>query len=65
MSPDQQRSQRFDHPKDMTVGRGRIVYVERPAGSAPAGFAVPGGRITQDADEAWKWAELIDRYGRK
>lgn len=48
---DNDKSPRFDDPKNITVGRARVIYVrairgfDRPI--QPEGWILPGGKCTQ------------------
>jgi hypothetical protein len=54
----------FDHAKNITVGRGRILYDEtggvKNGQWHPPGWVLPGGARTGDVVEAYKAAEAID-----
>ena len=61
---DNDKSPRFDDPKNITVGRARVIYVrairgfDRPI--QPEGWILPGGRRTQDKIEAYRAAECLN-----
>jgi hypothetical protein len=54
----------FHHVKNITVGRGRILYDETGGIKGgqwhPPGWVLPGGARTGDFTEAYKAAEAID-----
>jgi len=54
----------FDHPLDIYIGEGRIVYAE-----THQAWALPGGRFTKDREVAEKAAQLIsdltEQYWRR
>ena len=57
----------FDHPKNITWGRARIVYAPaQPTahGQLPQGWALPGGQRTTDASRALRIAQAIDAISR-
>lgn len=61
----------FAHENNIEVGRGRILYAEASAFPDAqgrmyvAGWVLPGGRRTQDRDEAVAVATEIDRLSRR
>ncbi len=56
--------QPYHLPKNITVGRGRILYDEtggiKNGQWHPPGWVLPGGARTGDFTEAYKAAEAID-----
>jgi len=54
----------FDDERNVTVGRGRIIWARatRPTvgPAVPEGWALPGGRRTTDKEEARAAASWID-----
>lgn len=59
----------FHHVKNVTVGRGRILYDDQGGIQGgrwvQPGWVLPGGRRTQDAEEAIQAASWIDQQSRK
>lgn len=55
---------RFNHPKNITIGVGRIIWASK-YGLIEEGWALPGGRRTTDFDEAWAMAFTIDVLSRR
>ncbi len=55
----------FQHPKNITVGTGRVLYAERgytrATGALPAGWVLPGGQRTDDEARARMVAANIDK----
>ena len=55
----------FQHPKNITVGTGRVLYAERGYTRAtsvlPAGWVLPGGQRTDDEARARMVAANIDK----
>lgn len=59
----------FQHPKNITVGTGRVLYAERGyaratlgmVGVLPAGWVLPGGQRTDDEARARMVAANIDK----
>ena len=55
----------FEHPKNITVGTGRVLYAERgytrALGVLPAGWVLPGGERTTDEALARMVAANIDK----
>ena len=54
----------FVHPGNITVGKGRVLFAEAINDGRtvmPAGWVLPGGRRTQDRDEAVAVATEIER----
>jgi hypothetical protein len=55
----------FQHPKNITVGTGRVLYAERgytrATGVLPAGWVLPGGQRTDDEARARMVAANIDK----
>ena len=54
---DNDKSPRFDDPKNITVGR--VRGFDRPI--QPEGWILPGGRRTQDKIEAYRAAEAMNQ----
>lgn len=56
MKPDEQKAPPFDHPRNITVGKARVIYAPGIMGYIkpihPEGWVLPGGRRTQDEHEA-------------
>lgn len=56
----------FQHPKNITVGTGRVLYAERgytraTGGVLQAGWVLPGGQRTDDEARARMVAANIDK----
>ena len=51
----------FIDPRNITVGVGRILY---DTTRIPNGWVLPGGKRTDNRDEAWYAAAAIDRMAR-
>lgn len=55
----------FDHPHNVQVGQGRVIFAEActPLGAAPCerGWVLPGGQRTTNRGIALLVAERIDR----
>lgn len=66
--PDAEPQIRFDHPKNITFGRARIVYApaQKTTGGEhfTEGWALPGGRRTVDPSRALRIAQAIDAMSR-
>lgn len=57
-------SDRFNHPKNITIGVGRIIWAGK-CGLIEEGWVLPGGRRTTDFDEALAMAFTIDAFFRQ
>ena len=66
---DQHELRPYHHQKNITVGRGRILYDStggiKDGKWCQAGWVLPGGRRTTDAVEAISAATWIDAQMRK
>lgn len=55
----------FEHPLDITVGRGRVIYADATTDMAgkhhPAGWVLPGGARTDDPERAVLAAESVNK----
>jgi hypothetical protein len=59
---------KFDHPNDITIGVGRIVYAneqEVKGVKLPEGWALPGGIRTTNRDHAEHAARQINDAARR
>ena len=54
----------FDHEKNITVGRGRVIWTGRDGHYLEPGWALPGGRRTNDEFLARLVAQRIDANAR-
>jgi hypothetical protein len=58
----------FHHANNLQYGRGRLLWagaLHRDDGTQlPEGWVLPGGRRTQDAQEALRAAQYIDSISR-
>jgi hypothetical protein len=58
----------FHHANNLQYGRGRLLWagaLHRDNGTQlPEGWVLPGGRRTQDAEEALRAAQYIDSISR-
>lgn len=57
-------SPRFSHENDVTVGKGRIPYIEDPF-NGRCGWPLPGGKWTDSRSVAVAAASAIDRHARQ
>lgn len=58
---DNDKSPRFDDPKNITVGRARVIWAPAIMWREIEGWVLPGGRRTQDKIEAYRAAEAMDQ----
>lgn len=60
MHQDQQPSKRFDDFRNIEVGQARVIY-EGDSWYGLTGWRIPGGRMTQDRDDAYACAVAMNR----
>lgn len=58
----------FDHPKNIEIGKGRVIWAEGKTCAAgihhPEGWVLPGGLRTRDSDVAHAAAATINELSR-
>ena len=50
----------FEHPENITVGLARVIY-EGDSWYGLTGWRIPGGRMTQDREDAYACAVAMNR----
>ena len=55
----------FDHPDNITLGKGRVIWAPSCGPFIPEGWVLPGGLRTTDIAGASAMAQLIDQLSRR
>lgn len=55
----------FDHPDNITIGKGRIIWAPSCGYGFPEGWVLLGGKRSQDIAEASAQAMWIDQVSRR